>query len=130
MRFTLLDANIVNALVKQNARCWSRAQAASGLSVSSLTLAEIRYGLSKRKDRPRFALAVTELLRPMAVLPWDSACAEVYGHLRAGLEAKGVTLSPIDLMLAAHAVALDAMLISNDRIFRSVPGLKTANWLE
>jgi Predicted nucleic acid-binding protein, contains PIN domain len=62
------------------------------------------------------------------VLDWSAGVAAVHGALRADLERRGVGLGAFDLMIAAHALALDAVLVSNDRAFAQVPGLKLDNW--
>lgn len=66
---------------------------------------------------------------PLMVLDFDSTAAQHYGRLRALLEVAGTPISPMDMLIAAHAVALRAILITNNtREFRRVPGLKVENW--
>jgi tRNA(fMet)-specific endonuclease VapC len=62
------------------------------------------------------------------VLPWDGTVAVRYGALRADLERQGRTLGAIDLLIAAHALTVQAVLVSNDRAFRQVEGLVLEDW--
>ena len=68
-------------------------------------------------------------LREVAVLPWTQSAARVYGDLRTSCEAVGVTLAPMDMMIAAHAKAVGAILVTRDRAFSYVPdGLVLQDW--
>jgi len=70
-----------------------------------------------------------ELLRKIEVLPFDSEAALHYGTMRAGLEAKGTSLENMDMLIAAHAAAVNAVLVTNDKAFRRVDGLIVdMNW--
>ena len=64
----------------------------------------------------------------MEVLAWDSPAAREYARLRAALEADGEPMGNLDLMIAAQALAIRAILVSNDRVFRRVKGLKVEDW--
>ena len=65
------------------------------------------------------------------MLPWDHDVTRTYGDLRAAYEASGVTLAPLDLMIAAHAAAIDATLVTRDKAFARVPhALRVADWTE
>ncbi|NBW55564.1 MAG: type II toxin-antitoxin system VapC family toxin [Betaproteobacteria bacterium] len=69
--------------------------------------------------------AVKAFIQRVHVLPWDSACAVLYGHERAKLQSKGLSLSSLDMMIAAHAKAIDAVLVTNDQSMLNLPGWKT-----
>ena len=69
-----------------------------------------------------------EFLRYTDILPWADAVAPHYGTLRAALEAKGVTIAPLDLMIAAHALALNATLVSADQTLLRIDSLKIEDW--
>ena len=89
--------------------------------MSSVTLAELEYGMH-RKGRPsRLRNALTQVLLRIDVLPWDEQVATCYGEFCAMLEAQGINLSDFDMMIAAHAVALNAILVSRDKAFAQVP---------
>ena len=102
---------------------------AHGISVlSAITEGELLFGLAKRPAARRLQIAVREFLRRVDVLPWDSTIAERYGTLRAGMEGQGKILAPLDLLIAAHALGLDAVLVTNDRAFGQIAGLTIEDW--
>lgn len=89
--------------------------------ISSVTLAELQYGLHRKGQPARLRNALTQVLLRVDVLPWDEDVAICYGELCATLEAQGINLSDFDMMIAAHAVAVDATLVSRDKAFAQVP---------
>ena len=99
--------------------------------MSSVTLAELEYGLHRKGQPVRLRNALTQVLLRMDVLPWDEDVATCYGEFCATLEAQGINLSELDMMIAAHAVALDITLVSRDKAFAQVPtGVKQRLRLE
>ena len=100
----------------------------TSISISAVTEGELLFGLAKRPDAKRLALAVREFLRRADVLPWDSGVAERYGALRAELEHYGRTLAPLDLLIAAHALGVGAVLVTSDRVFSTMANLPTEDW--
>lgn len=90
--------------------------------MSSVTLAELEYGLQRKGQPVRLRNALTQVLLRMDVLPWDEDVATCYGEFCATLEAQGINLSDFDMMIAAHAVAIDVTLVSRDKAFAQVPG--------
>lgn len=99
--------------------------------VSVVTRAELLFGVA-RKSSPGLARLVDEFLRRVRVLPWDDAAAEAYAQLASSCTAAGITLSALDMMIAAHAVAADATLITHDTAFTRVPGdaLTVEDWAQ
>jgi tRNA(fMet)-specific endonuclease VapC len=71
---------------------------------------------------------VEEFVIRVAVHPWDSAAAQEYGQLRAALERAGNTLGNLDTMIAAHALARGSVLVTHDKAFARVKGLKIEDW--
>lgn len=126
----LLDTNAVSAILRQHEPICKRAAAVplASLAISSITAGELHYGLAKRPKATALAKLVREFLRYSDILPWSDAIAPHYGTLRAALEAKGVTISPLDLMIAAHALAVDAILVSTDRALARIDGLGVEDW--
>ena len=120
----MLDTNVVSHIMQgRDADLLARlVQVPVGQVVmSSVTLAELEYGL-QRKERPaRLQSAMSQVLMRVDVLPWDAAAARCYGNLCSTLEAKGINLSDFDMMIAAHAVAVSATLVSRDKAFAQVP---------
>ena len=88
--------------------------------ISSITLAELEYGLHRKGQPVRLRNALAQVLLRMDVLPWDEPVATCYGEFCSTLEAQGINLSDFD-MIAAHAVAVNATLVSRDKAFAQVP---------
>ncbi len=126
----MLDTNTVSHLVKQHPAVALRLVAApiASVCISAITEGELLYGLAKRPDATRLHSAVRELLRRVDVLPWDSTVAERYGAVRAAMERKGKNLAPHDLQIAAHALSVGAILVTNDRAFKHATGLQLEDW--
>lgn len=100
-----------------------------GVAVSSITAAELYVGVAKSADRQRHGKAVADLLGAVTVLPFDMRAAQAYGVIRSHLERRGQGIGPLDLFIAAHAVAEDASLVTNNvREFSRVPTLEIENW--
>ena len=100
------------------------------VGVSSVVASELAYGVAKsRSVRNRQALEM--FLAPLEVLPFDEGAVWVYGDLRAELERDGRSIGALDTMIAAHALSLDATLVTNNfREFSRVPRLNLENWVE
>ncbi len=97
--------------------------------ISSVTQAELLYGLAKRSYPKGLSARIHEFLIRVDILPWNHDVAAAYGDLRARCEAAGITLSPFDMMIAAHANAADATLVTRDKAFSRIPeGLRIENW--
>src|SRR5260370_31538220 len=98
-----------------------------GLGVSALTEGELRYGAARSRSAA-LQSTVEQFLLGVTVLPWDSEAARQYGELRTTLEREGRVMGSLDMMIAAHAWALDLLLITNDRAFERIKKLKTEDW--
>jgi tRNA(fMet)-specific endonuclease VapC len=99
------------------------------IAISTITLAELEYGVvrSRYPDRNRTALLV--FLVPLAILDFDQAAAAEYGRIRSLLESKKEPIGPMDLLLAAQAKSHDLVLVTNnEKEFRRVEGLRVENW--
>ena len=128
----LLDTNIVSYCIQQEPMVLANlvAAPASSLHISVITEAELLFGLAKRPETKRLHRLVHEFLRRMTVLPWERATAQVYGDLRATLAAEGKTLAPLDLLIAAQALAAKAILVSHDHAFQQITTLTVADWTQ
>ena len=126
----LLHTNAASAILRQQQPLCSRATSVplSSLAISSVTAGELYYGLAKRPDATTLAELVREFLSYIDVLPWNDTIAAHYGALRAPLEKEGLTLAPLDLIIAAHALALNATLLTADHAFGLIDVLKIEDW--
>ncbi len=99
--------------------------------ISSITLAELEYGVKKSQAQEKNKQALEEFILPLSVLPFDQKAAYFYGEIRAALEQKGTPIGPVDLMIAAHALSLNFILVTNNvREFNRVDGLMIENWAD
>ncbi len=98
--------------------------------MSSITLAELRFGVAKSQQRKRAVSNLRVLLSKVSSIPFDEPASESYGELRALLEKRGSPIGPLDTLIAAHALSAGYVLAThNTREFRRVPGLKVEDWL-
>lgn len=121
----MLDTNVVSHIMQgRDAALLARlTQLPVGQVVmSSVTLAELEYGIHRKGQPARLRNALTQVLLRVDVLPWDEPVATGYGELCTALEAQGINLGDFDMMIAAHAVAVNATLVSRDKAFAQVPG--------
>jgi tRNA(fMet)-specific endonuclease VapC len=127
----LLDTNTASYIIKGNIpRVRERLLKVpmSGLLISAVTEAELLYGAARKSDSVRLKTAVDEFLLRVDSLPWDSKAARRYADLRAALEIAGTPMGNLDLMIAAHALAAEAILVTNDRSFFRLKHLKIEDW--
>ena len=120
----MLDTNVVSHIMQgRDSVLLTRLTAlpVGQVVMSSITLAELEYGLHRKGQPARLRSAMTQVLLRMDVLPWDEAVATCYGEMCATLETQGINLSDFDIMIAAHAVTVDATLVSRDKAFAQVP---------
>ena len=127
----LLDTNTASYVIKGNVpgvRERLVRLAPTDAFISVITEAELRFGVLRRPDATKLEVLVEEFLRFVEIKSWDSAAARHYAELRATLERDGHPMGNLDMMIAAHALALGAVLATRDRVFVLVKGLKVENW--
>jgi tRNA(fMet)-specific endonuclease VapC len=129
----LLDTNICIYVINESPeRVLRRFEQypVSEFGISSITHAELQYGVAKSRQRVQNQKALDEFLLPLTILPFHGReVAARYGEIRAFLEASGKTLGPLDTLIAAHALALNLTIISNNiKEFSRIPELKYENW--
>jgi tRNA(fMet)-specific endonuclease VapC len=120
----LLDTNIISHIMqgRDNDLLNRLTQVAVGqASMSSITLAELEYGLHRRGQPTRLRNALTQVLLRIDVLSWDEEAAIRYGELCNNLESQGINLSDFDMMIAAHAASVKSTLVSRDKAFSKIP---------
>lgn len=127
----LLDTNIASCAIKRNVphvRERLLRTPISEIGISVITEAELVFGVERKGAPAHLRVAVEELLLRVEILPWDSGAARRYAKLRSALEDSGTPMSHFDLMIAAHALAADAILVSHDRVFHRVKHLRIEDW--
>ena len=129
--FYLLDTNTASFVIKGNVpRVRQRLIRipASQVAISAVTAADLLFGVARRPEATRLKAIVEEFLARVEVLPWEREAAAAYADLRAALERAGITISNLDMMIAAHAVATGSVLVSSDRAFARIRQLKVEDW--
>jgi tRNA(fMet)-specific endonuclease VapC len=133
MRY-LLDTNICIYVIRRRPpQVLARLQrcAVGDIGLSTVTLAELQYGVAKSAFPERNQEALAAFTLPLEILPFDAPAAAAYGPIRATLERQGTPIGAMDLLIAAHAVSLGVILVTNNpREFRRVLGLQVENWVD
>lgn len=128
----MLDTNILSDLIRNPQGRAARRISKMGedsICTSIIVAAELRYGCAKSGSM-RLSKAVEDLLGEIDVLPFEAPADAEYGALRASLEAAGTPIGSNDMLIAAHAQALGAIIVTaNADEFKRVYGLRVENWL-
>jgi len=99
------------------------------LCISAVTLAELYYGAARHPKGDAIRKEIDDFAARLSVVAWDEAAADHYGTIRTALEKKGTPIGAMDMLIAAHARSIRAVLVTNDlRHFTKVPGLKFEDW--
>ncbi len=130
----LLDTNTVSFLV--NARSSAvrthyveAEDKGARIAISAITEAELLFGLAKRPEATRLRANFDRFFAAVDLLPWDSPVARAYGALRAELTGAGKSLGLMDLLIASHAIAVGATLVTHDKAFLGAsPSLQVVDW--
>ncbi|MBH3302068.1 type II toxin-antitoxin system VapC family toxin [Serratia marcescens] len=125
----MFDTNTVSHLFRQHPQVLNVMEKLppSAVCISSVTEAELRYGVAKRRNKALQNM-VEAFLAAVTVYAWDSEAARCYGEMRANMERKGKIMGAMDQLIAAHAQSRGATLVTNDRAFAIVPGLAVEDW--
>jgi tRNA(fMet)-specific endonuclease VapC len=127
----LLDTNVVSAVMNfPSGKIVKRIEEVGEANVctSIIVVSEVKYGIRKRQSR-RLTAQFEALLDSLSILPFDGPADDHYAMIRVETEKVGKSVAQNDMLIAAHALALDAVLVTDDHIFTVVPGLKVENWL-
>jgi tRNA(fMet)-specific endonuclease VapC len=126
----MLDTNTISYLVRQQSSVVRHVLEipTSFLCVSSATAGELYFGLARLSAAHRLHMAVREFLARVDVLPWDDDVAERYGVFKAASQRVGKVLGPLDLLIAAHALTVGAVLVTSDRAFSQIEELQLEDW--
>lgn len=129
----MLDTNILIYLIRQkppDVLERFKQTDISTISISSITLSELFYGVSKSSKPEQNFMALTQFVAPLEILPFGGEAAQYYGELRAHLEKQGTPIGSLDMLIAAHALSIAGSLVTNnEKEFNRVPHLKIENWV-
>jgi tRNA(fMet)-specific endonuclease VapC len=132
MKF-MLDTNICIYLIRRNpVRVLKKLQEikASEVCISSITLAELEYGVQKSQNQNQNKIALAEFIAPLEIEPFEVEAAIKFGEIRTHLEKKGAVIGAYDMLIAAHAASLKVTLVTNNtREFIRIPSLTIENWV-
>jgi tRNA(fMet)-specific endonuclease VapC len=129
----MLDTNICIYIIKQKPEAVLarfRAFQVGDVGISTITLAELHYGAMKSARPKQNREGLKKFVAPLHLASFDNAASEAYGEIRVALEKAGRPIGAMDLLIAAHALSLDARLVTNnEKEFKRVRGLRVENWI-
>lgn len=128
----ILDTNICIYIIKKKpAIVFNRFKELTPgtVGISSITLAEMQYGIDKSAKPIQNQEALNQFLLPLEILDFNSSAAIEYGKIRSALETKGTPIGSLDMLIAAHAKSVGSVLVTNNtKEFGRITGLKIENW--
>ncbi len=128
----LLDTNICIYTIRQSSPQTLkrfREHGVGEIGISSIAAAELWSGVEKSKQRKRNTIALDQFLFPLEVVPFDTPAAIAYGAIRTLLESQGTPIGSLDTLIAAHALSLGSVLVTNnEKEFKRIPRLQIENW--
>ncbi len=128
----LLDTDICIYIIKKKpAEVFEKFKnlAIGDVGISSITLAELQYGIEKSSNAEKNRGALEKFLTPIEVIDYGYDATFEYGKIRAELEIKGIQIGPLDMLIASHAKSLGVILVTNNmREFQRIAGLRIENW--
>ena len=127
----MLDTDTVSFVLRGQGEAGAQltAHAPSEICLSSISLSELRFGADKRRSK-RLHNLIDTFTATIEVVPFDTAAAAIFGRVCAALDSKGNPIGTLDTLIAAHAISLNLVLVTNNtKHFKQVRGLKTSNWL-
>lgn len=128
----LLDTNICIYIIKKRPEVVLekfREMTIGSVGISTITLAELEYGIRKSINPDKNLEALNQFLVPLDIKDFDYNATVEYGKIRANLEKTGTPIGPLDTLIAAHALSLNTTLVTNnEKEFIRVAGLKIENW--
>jgi len=126
----MFDTNMVSYFLKDHPLVRARVSSITThqLRISAVTGGELLFGLANKPVAKKLHAGVKEFLRCVDVLPWDVVAMQHYGFLRARLKQQGITLGDLDMLIAAHALSTQSILVTHDAAFSRVQGLQIEDW--
>ena len=133
MKF-MLDTNMCIYIIKRKSsqviKRFKRTKI-SLIGISSITLSELLYGVSKSSIPEKNQVALAQFIAPLVILPYGDEAAQYYGELRAYLEKQGTPIGSLDMLIAAHALSIACTIVTNnEKEFIRIPNLKIDNWVK
>ena len=129
----MLDTNICIYIIKnkpQTVKERFKQFEIGELCISSITVSELMYGVYKSQHTEKNLKAITAFLMPFDIVDYDYNASLAYGKIRADLERRGQVIGGMDMQIAAHSLALDMILVTNNtKEFERVKGLELENWV-
>lgn len=128
----LLDTNMVTHILRENPNVLQRIEKLhfSELGISILTHAEIQYGFAKKPEKTKMQRLFNQLALRIEILPFNEMVSNHYGQFKVSVEKQGKSLAPLDMLIAAHADAVGAILVSNDVAFTKITHLRVEDWTQ
>ncbi|MEH2316995.1 MAG: type II toxin-antitoxin system VapC family toxin [Nostoc sp.] len=103
----------------------------SDVGISSITVAELEYGVAKSQQQQKNRTALLQFLLPLEIIEFNQASATIYGSIRSNLESRGLIIGAMDMLIASQALSLGVTLVTNNvREFSRIPTLPLENWIE
>ncbi len=100
------------------------------IGISSISISELHYGVYKSTRIKQNLKRLEEFLNPFEIYPYDENASRYYGKIRAQLEKQGAVIGPLDMLIAAHALSKDLILITNnEKEFKRIKSVKVENWV-
>jgi tRNA(fMet)-specific endonuclease VapC len=128
----LLDTNICIYIIKRKPEKVIKhflENKPGDIVISSLTVAELNYGIQKSSKPDVNTIALKEFLQPLLILDYLQNDAEAYGRIRVELENKGLPIGAMDLLIASQALSRNLILVTNNESeFKRIKGIRIANW--
>jgi tRNA(fMet)-specific endonuclease VapC len=129
----LLDTNICVTLIRQKSPAVLQRLVSlkpGDVAISSTTLAELVYGAEKSTKKEENLIALQQFVLPLEQVTFDQQAAIAYGRIQADLEQTGIVIGSMDMLIAANALSLDLVLVTNNvREFSLVQGLEIEDWI-
>lgn len=128
----MLDTNICIYLIKRKSqKIIERLKklTVGDIGISSITLAELQYGVAKSRHKKQNRIALEEFVLPLDIAPFDEKSAESYGIVRSQLEKTGKPIGSLDTLIGAHALSLGVTIVTNNtKEFKRIKSLTVVDW--
>ncbi|GHV55768.1 twitching motility protein PilT [Synergistales bacterium] len=129
----MLDTNICVSVIREkhpNVLSNLNTKRSLGLSISTITLAELEHGVNKSSRKEQNAIALASFLSIIEIRRFDEKAARMYGAIKADIERRGCVIGSLDILIAAHAKSAGTILATNNtREFERVQGLRIEDWI-